>query len=152
LRVARAHFNGTLLSQNQPNTIALHLNFLRRTEVGSAIFTVKETKLGRQTSIIHVTLSQGPLSDPREEVVGYITNTSCASEEGVSLSTGYQLYPPPLPVNLTLLKQDKDRYWARQGDMPFSSFRKATMKVQFHFPRLGQKRKGAADEWSKKMK
>lgn len=32
--------------------------------MGRALFTVKDTKLGRQTSIIHVTLTQ----DGREEV------------------------------------------------------------------------------------
>lgn len=145
MRVAAAHFNGTLIAQNQPNTIALHLDFLRRTEVGPCLFTVKDVKLGRQTSVIHISLSQ----NQKEEIVGYITNSSFAGESGVTFSTEYALSPPPLPVNLALLKQDKDEQWARQGDMPFSSFRKATTKAQFHFPRHGQESKSAADEWSK---
>jgi len=74
LRVAESHFNGTLSSQNQPHTLALHLDFLRRTQIGEALFTVRDTKLGRQTSVIHVVLTQGASSDSREEVVGYITN------------------------------------------------------------------------------
>lgn len=64
--VVKLHFDTTLKKQNQPHTLALHLDFLRRTDIGNATFTVKDVKLGRQTSIVHVTLSQGE----REEVVG----------------------------------------------------------------------------------
>jgi hypothetical protein len=46
-----------------------------------------------------------------------------------------------------LLKDDNDENWARQGDMPFSSFRKASTRTQFHFPRNGQRSKSIADEW-----
>jgi len=146
LKVAAFHFESTLNVQNQPHTIALHLDFLRRTEVGEALFTVRDVKLGRQTSVIHVTLSQGQLLD-REEVVAYITNSNMTLESGVSFSTNYQLNPPPLPVDLDRLKQDNDEQWARQGDMPFAEFRKASTKVQFHFPRKGQAMKSVADEW-----
>lgn len=147
LTVAQDHFKSTLCSQNQPHSIALHLDFLRRTQGGAALFTVRDVKLGRQTSVIHITLSQGSLSNPREEVVGYITNSNFATEEGVTFSTHYQLTPPPPKVDLALLKHDKDKNWARQGDMPFARFRKATTKTQFHFPRRGQPHKNIADEW-----
>ena len=68
-------------------------------------------------------------------------------ETGVSFSTEWKLMPPPVPVDLALLKQDKDSNWARQRSMPFASFRKATQKTQFHFPRSGQRKKSSADEW-----
>lgn len=156
LQVATAHFKTTLSSQRQPNTITLHIDFLRRTQTGPAIFKVQDTKLGRQTSVIHVTLSQPKSSnakppfadaDLREEVVGYITNSSIAAETGVTFDTGFELSPPPPPVNLSLLRQDKDQNWARQGAMPFASFRKASQKVQFHFPRRGQLMRSIGDEW-----
>jgi len=70
-----------------------------------------------------------------------------ATETGVTFSTDYKLSPPPLPVNLALLKQNKDEHWARQPDMPFAKFRRATTKAQFHFPRKGQRSNGVADEW-----
>jgi len=143
LSVAKLHFNTTLSSQNQPHTITLHLDFLRRTQEGPALFTVKDAKLGRQTSIIHVTLNQGG----RDEVVGYITNSNMDTESGVSFSTDWKLTPPPAPVDLALLKQDEDPNWARQKSMPFTFFRKATQKTQFHFPRSGQRKKSGADEW-----
>lgn len=143
LQVVRTHFNTTLSSQNQPHTITLHLDFLRRTQEGPALFTVKDVKLGRQTSVIHVSLSQ----QGRDEVVGYITNSNMHTETGVTFSTNWKLTPPSAPVDLALLKEDKDGNWARQGEMPFSSFRKATTKTQFHFPRAGQTKKSEADEW-----
>ena len=156
LQVASAHFRGTLSSQNQPHTITLHLDFLRRTQTGPAIFTVQDTKLGRQTSVIHVTLSQPKSNDAkppfhaaglREEVIGYITNSNIAAETGVTFDTNYDLSPPAPPVNLPLLRQDNDKNWARQIAMPFASFRKASQKVQFHFPRQGQLLRSIGDEW-----
>jgi len=156
LQVASAHFKTTLKSQNQPHTIALHLDFLRRTEEGPAFFTVRDVKLGRQTSIIHISLAQPTSHDvrppftsanSREEVVGYITNSNITTESGITLNTEYKLYPPVLPVNLLKLREDKDEHWARQGSMPFASFRKASQKVQFHFPRKGQPMRSISDEW-----
>jgi hypothetical protein len=79
--------------------------------------------------------------------VGYLIHSNMATEVGVTLSNDYKLHPPPCPVDLDLLKQNKDVFWARQPDMPFAKFRKATTKAQFHFPREGQKTMGIADEW-----
>lgn len=90
-RVVSHHFSTTLAKQNQPHTITLHLDFLRRTQIGLATFKVKDIKLGRQTSVVHVTL----LQDNREEVVGYITNSNIATEQGVSFSTAWSLSPKP---------------------------------------------------------
>jgi len=73
LQVAKAHFKSTLSAQKQPHTIAMHLDFLRRTQVGPAVFTVKDTKLGRQASVITIRLTQGP-SLSREEVIGSMFN------------------------------------------------------------------------------
>jgi hypothetical protein len=73
LQVATAHFKTTLSTQNQPHTIAMHLDFLRRTQVGPALFTVTDTKLGRQASVITIKLTQGPALS-REEVIGSMFN------------------------------------------------------------------------------
>jgi hypothetical protein len=143
MQVASTHFNTTLSSQNQPHTIGLHLDFLRRTQAGAALFTVKDTKLGRQASVIHIVLTQ----EGREEVVSYITNSNINTESGVSFPTDWKLTPPPPPVNLALLREDKDANWAKLGEMPFASFTKATTKTAFHFPRAGQRKKSSADEW-----
>lgn len=143
LRVAESHFRTTLCSQLQPDTITLHLDFLRRTSVGNALFTVKDVKRGRQTSVIHITLSQ----DDREEVVGYVTNTNLTTETGVTFVTGWELSLAPPPVSLPLLRSNMDANWARQTSMPFSDFRKASKKVFFHFPRTGQSARNISDSW-----
>ncbi|KAJ9645323.1 hypothetical protein H2199_003329 [Coniosporium tulheliwenetii] len=142
-RVATTHFNTTLSRQNQPHTLALHLEFLRRTQVGPATFVVKDVKLGRQATVIHVTLSQ----DNREEVVGYITHSNIPQETGVSFATGWSLHPAPAAVDLAALAAGKDQHWQEQTNMPFAKFRKASSRMRFFFPRGGQHLKSMADEW-----
>ncbi|RFU26728.1 hypothetical protein B7463_g9615, partial [Scytalidium lignicola] len=143
LQVARTHFNTTLASQNQPHPITLHLDFLRRTQAGNALFTVKDAKVGARTSIIHVTLTQ----DSREEVVGYITHSNTHTEEGVTFSTGWELEPAPPLVDLKALSEGTDKHWTPGGKLPFAEFRKAANKTLFHFPRDGNKEARFADEW-----
>lgn len=104
LRAARAHFDSTLRKQDQPHTVTLHLDFLRRTSTGPATIKVKDVKLGRQTSVIHVALNQGE----RDEIVGYITNSNLHTESGASFPTSWRLRPQPLTVpNFSLLEADK---------------------------------------------
>ncbi|KAH9221589.1 thioesterase-like superfamily-domain-containing protein [Leptodontidium sp. 2 PMI_412] len=143
LQVATTHFNTTLSAQKQPHTIGLHLDFLRRTQGGPAIFTVQDTKLGRQTSIIHITLTQ----DGRQEVVGSLTQSNIHAESGISFDTGFSLSPAPLPVDLAKLNEDTDENWMKAGPMPFSAFRKATKKTQFYLPRKEQKNRSWSDQY-----
>lgn len=143
LNVVRTHFLTTLSRQNQPHTITLHLEFLRRTSAGPAHFTVHDAKLGRQTSTVHLTLRQ----HDRTEVVGYITNANLHTETGLTLPTNWALHPPPHAVDLARLKQDADPDWALQTHMPFALFRKASQNVRFYFPRRGQLARSIADEW-----
>ncbi|KAK4992227.1 hypothetical protein LTR66_000412 [Elasticomyces elasticus] len=143
LQVASAHFSTTLAKQKQPDTITLHLDFLRRTQVGPATFIVNDVKLGRQTSVIHVTLRQ----DDREEVVGYLTNSNLAAEEGMSLSTNYRLEPPSYPAAVSKLKNGTDKHWKERKRMPFAEWRKAGNQVRFFFPEAGQLQSSIADQW-----
>lgn len=135
LQVVQTHFVTTLKKQNQPHTITLHLDFLRRTQTGPAEFKVKDVKLGRQTSVVHVTLTQ----DGREEVVGYFTNSNIPTEKGVTYSTEWKLNPQPLPVsNFEALERDEDPLWGHRREWPFVDFRKATTKIRSWFPRQGK--------------
>jgi len=143
LNVAAKHFRTTLSKQNQPHTITLHLEFLRRTHAGPATFKVKDVKLGRQTSTIHVTLSQGN----REEVVAYMTNSDIHTEAGPTFDTKWALHPSPYAVDVSKLKEGQDKNWKELKDVPFPAFRKAMDKLQMFLPRKGQKEKSLADEW-----
>lgn len=142
-RVVSLHFATTLAAQKQPHTITLHLDFLRRTQVGLATFKVKDVKLGRQTSVVHVTLSQ----DGREEVVGYITNADIAAEQGVSFKTAWALQPAPAAADVSRFEADTDPNWGERKRWPFADFRKATDNVRSWFPRAGQPCAGVIDEW-----
>ncbi|KAI1382923.1 thioesterase-like superfamily-domain-containing protein [Hypoxylon trugodes] len=146
LRVAATHFCTTLAAQNQPHTISLHVEFLRRTQEGPAKLVVRDVKLGRQTSTIHITLSQ----DGREEVVGYLTQSNMNTEAGVSLRTLWYLHPPSRPPPLDFPKLfvgGEDPHWIEQTNRPSPKFRKVSNRVRTFLPREGQVALGLVDEW-----
>ncbi|KAI0392022.1 thioesterase-like superfamily-domain-containing protein [Xylariaceae sp. FL0594] len=152
LRVAATHFGTTLAAQKQPHTITLHAEFLRRTKAGDATFKVKDVKLGRQTSTIHVSLSQ---KDGREEqlVVAYVTNADMGAEQGLTLPTGWTPDPrlPPKPTDFArLAKEGEDGGgggWVELRDLPHRTLRKAANRVRMHVPRAGQAAPNVVDEW-----
>jgi acyl-coenzyme A thioesterase PaaI-like protein len=141
--VVKTHFNTSLAKQNQPHTIALHVEFLRRTQVGPAIFKVDDVKLGRQTSIVHVSMEQ----EGRQEIIAYVTNSNMDTEEGFSYDTQYKLSPSPPAIDFAKAEQNMDPNWERVEEMPFAKFRKATKQVIFQFPRGKQVAPNVADEW-----
>jgi len=143
LRVVQTHFNTTLSKQNQPHSMTLHLEFPKRTEVGPANFVIRDVKLGRQTSTVHVSLIQ----HGKEVVVGYINNSNLYIEDGPTFITGWKLEPPPYPVVVSRLNSGTDQNWVEQKAMPFSGFRKASSRVRFFFPRNGQLMKSIGDQW-----
>lgn len=146
-RAVALHFSTTLSRQNQPHCMTLHLSFLRRTEVGAALFTVTDVKLGARTSTVHVALTQSIDGAIRTEVVGYVTHSHLAREEGVSADTRWGLHPAPPAADVPRLARGTDERWKEQEAMPFQEFRKASRNVRFFFPRQGQAVSHCADEW-----
>ncbi|KAK8034573.1 hypothetical protein PG993_009568 [Apiospora rasikravindrae] len=166
LRCAALHFSTTLAAQSQPHAITLHAEFLRRTQAGPATLRVRDVKLGRQTSTVHVTLSQPTTSSSssdhsdsssssnaeREEVVAYITHTNLATESGPTFETGWQLEPPPPPPpsDFAALTRgsDEDAHWAEWTAKPFPEFRKVIQQMRIYLPRGGrQATDSLCDEW-----
>lgn len=143
MQVAALHFSTTLAKQHQPHTISLHLEFVRRTQVGPATFLVRDVKLGKLTSSIHITLTQ----DGREEAVGYLNHSNIPREEGPTFDTRWQFEPPPAVVDLKALATATDSRWQERKTMPFSDFRKAVNKFRFFFPKDGQPERSIADQW-----
>ncbi|KAI4222770.1 MAG: hypothetical protein L6R36_005899 [Xanthoria steineri] len=151
LSAAALHFATTHAARNQPHTITLHLSFLRRTSIGPARFTVRDVKLGRRTSTLHVALTQPDNDDdddPEPSVLGYLTQSNLGTEQGISLPTGWSLHPPPLLLlhsSTAALKADRDPNWTRARRL--STFRKAAARTEFYLPRQGQLAPAMADEW-----
>lgn len=143
MRVARQHFETTLAKQDQPHLMTVHYSFLNRTEIGPALFEVEDVKLGRQTSVVHVTLSQGG----RKEVVAYMTHTNFDKEPGPTYDTKWKMTPPPPPIDWKLIAKKEDPNWAHLEHIAFKNFRKATARVDMVFPRHGWQETACFDQW-----
>lgn len=160
LRVASTHFRTTLRHLHQTDTTTLHLSFLRRTSVGPAVFTVRDAKLGRATSTVHITLRQHDEGAGEELVVGYFTHVKPSVPPGPGYKTSWTLSPPNVPFVLSTLTASAlpsvkspgqailtSPNWAEHPSMPFSSFRRASERCRFLFPRAGQPHAGIIDQW-----
>ncbi|KAI4142534.1 MAG: hypothetical protein L6R39_004907, partial [Caloplaca ligustica] len=156
LSATALHFATTHAARNQPHTITLHLTFLRRTSVGNATFTIRDVKLGRRTSTVHVSLTQDGNNNNGGEpsVVGYLTQSNLHTESGLSLPTHWSLHPPPPPppafrsltASIGTKIDDGDENWIRAPPL-HPKFRHAANRVTTYVPRAGQLRPGMADEW-----
>lgn len=135
LSAVRAHFGGPLAHLDQPDTMSMQLQFLRRTRAGPGTVSVEHLKLGGSVSTVQVILSQGD----RREVQGYIVQTNFAKQTGLTLPTGWlksSLTPAPPPIDFTQLeKSGEDANWLIDRDPPKSSFRRASRHVVFHHPK-----------------
>ncbi|KAJ9297556.1 hypothetical protein DTO271G3_4331 [Paecilomyces variotii] len=143
-KLAKTHFAHTHpnLSTSPATPISIQLSFLRRTDVGPALLTVEDMKIGARTSTIHVLLKQRSKSKNQEEVkvAGYITLSPAAAETGITAQTSWALCPPPPPgssggpVNLhALASTGRDGAWVRIP-APFVQFRRAAANVEFYGP------------------
>ena len=142
-------------SRSEPHPINLHLEFLRRTSCGDAVFTVKDIKLGSRISNLHITLSQkqsnGKVAD---EVEGYITMSNLASESGLTLPTEYKVLPAPLPANLaSLAATGEDENYALRRNEPYPKFRRAGQHAGLHLVRPDRRPsnmpKSIIDQWTR---
>lgn len=148
-RAIALHFSTTLSVQNQPHVLALHLSFLRRTSTAPALITIEDAKLGRQTSTVHVSLSQKDgRGRQREEVVGYVTHTNLSTAMGPTFQTPWALTPAPKPKpkDWAAVARGEDANWALRDLLPFSEFRKASRRVRWVLPPGGQEA-GVQDQW-----
>lgn len=151
LIAARTHMQTTHPKLKQPNPINLHLEFLRRTAVGPALFTVRDVKLGSRITNLHLTLTQN--NDPSTAIVeGYIMMSSLPAESGLTLDTSYRLLPQPLPADLSLLASaGEDSNYRRRGREPFPKFRRAALNVALYLvkptSRPADHPKSVGDQW-----
>ncbi|EXJ96320.1 hypothetical protein A1O1_01446 [Capronia coronata CBS 617.96] len=154
LVVARTHMSLTHRTRSEPHPINLHLEFLRRTSVGPALFTVKDVKLGARISNLHITLSQQQdhNGEWQDEAEGYIMMSNLSTESGLSLDTAYEPYPRVLPADLALLgSQGQDANYTLRSKDPFPQFRRAAQNIQMFLVRPDRKPVGRPkainDQW-----
>ncbi|ETS76036.1 hypothetical protein PFICI_12980 [Pestalotiopsis fici W106-1] len=144
--VAREHFLTTLKSQNQPDCISLHADFVQRTSAGPAVVQVEDLKLGRQTSTVRLTLVQ----EGRKEVLVVLTHANIALESGLSLPTAWRLDPPPPPADLVkMAAHGTDGTWT-EWKSPRPDFRKASLNANMYTVRQsGRVDRGVVEQWIK---
>jgi hypothetical protein len=137
MRAVTAHFEDTL-KRDQPHTMTLHVEFTRRAQIGPARVVIKDVKLGRRLSAVNVSLVQ----QEKEVILGYITRVNFDNERGISINTGWELYPLPYGVDLSKLRDGQDDRWVEpyQGLMSHRHVRTFT-------PSRGQYLTGMVDQW-----
>jgi hypothetical protein len=135
LTAVRAHFAGSLAHLDQPDTMSLQLQYLRRTQAGPAVITIEHLKLGRSTSTVQVVLSQGG----RREVQGYVVQTNFSKQKGLTLPTSFVdtfMSSSPPPIDLAAVERDgEDANWRLERNPPHGKFRKAVHHILFHHPK-----------------
>ena len=144
-----------LKKRGQTDTLTAHFEYLSRTETGPAVLVVEDVKIGRQLSVLHITLYQQGLlpqapwitqGSSRKEVVAYISNTDLSKERGVSLPTGFNIESPPPSVDLKALSEGQDENWEplKLPSGGFASIR-SLKNFQYFAPRRGQVKKSIVD-------
>ncbi|RMZ82965.1 hypothetical protein DV737_g1770, partial [Chaetothyriales sp. CBS 132003] len=136
---ARTHMQLSHPTRPCADPINVHLEFMRRTAVGPATFSVRDVKIGARISNLHLTLFQdyhntGAGATHTPVVEGYITLSNIATESGLSLDTSYTPLPPPLPADLQRLSSaagEDDNYVLRRKEA-YPDFRRATLCMQMY--------------------
>lgn len=150
LRVASQH----LASRNQPHTITAQWSFLNRTQAGRAYFQVVEAKIGRATSVLHITMHQRGLLDhspwmstnSQSETAAYITNGNLDEETGVTLSSQWTLDLQPPTADLSKLPSGKDPSWELMY-MPIMEAVPALKHLEYYRRRSGHVQPNTLDFW-----
>lgn len=146
LSAVRAHFKGTLAHLDQPDTMSVQLQFLRRTRAGPGTIVIEDLKLGGGISTVQVVLWQ----EDRREVQGFMVQANFAKQAGVSLPTTFIkscVLPAPPPIDFsTVDKLGEDSNWVVGRDPRSNSFRRATGHVIFHHPKH-QEDPSYVDQW-----
>ncbi|GIZ45733.1 hypothetical protein CKM354_000888700 [Cercospora kikuchii] len=104
------HFSTTLSHLNQPNTFSLHNEFLRPCSTGVIELKIRDVRIGKTTSTIHITLSQGK----SECCACYATNSGpLAIRNTISQDTGYRGQQSLPPIDFDAVLSQKDANWIR---------------------------------------
>lgn len=155
LRVAQEY----LAPRDQRDTMHTHIQYLSRTQAGPAYLVVEEAKMGRNTSVLHISVHQqgllaaapfldaAPPKGRKARVTAYVTNTNLAKQSGITLPTAWKLPDAPAPVvDLGLLSCGQDRDWTRI-QLPLMRRIPSVKTLDFFAQRAGHVSNAAHDYW-----
>lgn len=148
-----------LSDRHQPDTLTAQIQYVDRAMVGPGIVTVDEIKLGRQMSILQLSLWQKHLTnhapwkskDSRRIVLCSATYTNLRIDRGVTMATGYEATPaaslPPFPDLVVIKKNGADGIW-RLDVAPQIAALSALHRWNFYLPREARPLSpGVMDMW-----
>ncbi|KAF7538702.1 hypothetical protein G7054_g2740 [Neopestalotiopsis clavispora] len=130
-------------SQNQPDILTLHFQFLRTCGLRDGVIDITDLRLGAGTSDLQLQLSQ----DGEVKIIALATATNFDKVSGPSAPTAWKLSPPPKPVDFAKIQaQEPDDNWlATTVD---GQVLPLTRRILCLNPREGFPTDGVCDAWN----
>jgi acyl-coenzyme A thioesterase PaaI-like protein len=153
-RLVTTHFARThpTLHNSAAWPITMQISYLHRSDVGPALLTIRDVKLGRRTSTVHVALSQ----NGKEKVAGYVTVSDELADEGITLPTRWELNPAPVASGPPVVDERGEvvgassRVWRRvrvdEGD---EEYRRVAMQSMVYVPAVQEGEYSVLDQWTR---
>nr|OQO25261.1 hypothetical protein B0A51_07042 [Rachicladosporium sp. CCFEE 5018] len=143
-RAISLHYQTTLIKQQQPDTVALHFEYLRPGVAGDASIAIEDVRLGKASSAVQVILSQGG----KEKVRAFAMNVDRTKSNGISITTGYTRQPLEPPIDFDKLIIHQDPHWIRwENSWTPNSPAKWLSNVILAFRKEPNADKNTSDSW-----
>jgi hypothetical protein len=144
-RAVEGHVRNLGLGQE---IVSTQLQYVNRTQIGGATIIIEAVKSGRSTSTFHAALVQGS----GKCVFGYFVCVA-PTIDGLTLATGWQLLPPPPPIDVERVAKGLDPNWSSEAcriqisHLASLGFVRAVEGAFESYYRRQPARKGVEDAW-----
>ncbi|KAH8681925.1 thioesterase family protein [Xylariales sp. PMI_506] len=144
-RAATVHLATTLASQNQPDILNMHFEFLRGCETAQITVAVEELRLGAGTSTIQLRLSQ----NDELKVLAIATSINFDKSVGPSVPITWNPNPPlkPTPDFQRIQAQKPDDHWLPIQFRTEKGLGTLIERFSLLLPREGFPVDGSCDTW-----
>ncbi|KAK6438805.1 hypothetical protein LTR95_004987 [Oleoguttula sp. CCFEE 5521] len=143
-RAISLHFQTTLVKQQQPDTVALHFEYLRPGLAGDATIKIEDVRLGKASSTVQAVLSQGG----KEKVRAFAMNVDRSKSNGITITTGYTRQPLEPPIDFDKVLVHQDPHWIRwEGTWAPNSPAKWLSNIIIAFRKECDPDKNLSDSW-----
>lgn len=149
--------NAYLASRGLPgDALVSHFEYPSRTSAGIAYVTVQDVKLGKQLSMLHLTLWQDGLLDhepwvtpsvSKPRLLAYTRHADLHNFTGISIPTPPHVRIPPRPDFSALKAFGKDDAWVEAIPPAAANFAPALRNWHFYMLRDGSYTPGVLDVW-----